>query len=106
MIDSTMKKILPFLKSMLKANYEVSYGVFLGYTLGLQAAGHTDDEYREMIQEKMELDAQQHAAYIAKKIKDNGLENHAFYFYLLPLNDAESEKKSVMEHVLEGDVDL
>ncbi len=36
----------------------------------------------------------------------NGLENHAFYFYLLPLNDAESEKKSVMEHVLEGDVDL
>ena len=89
-----------------KANYEVSYGVFLGYSLGLQSAGHTDDEYREMIQEKLELDAQQHAAYIAKKIKDNGLENHAFYFYLLPLNDAEAEKQAIMQHVLDGEVDL
>ena len=89
-----------------RSNYEVSYGVFLGYSLGLQTAGHTDDEVRQMIQEKMEQDAQAHAAYIAKKIKDNGLENHAFYFYLLPLNDAEAEKKSIMHHVLDGDVDL
>lgn len=89
-----------------RSNYEVSYGVFLGYSLGLQTAGHTDDEVRQMIQEKMEQDAQAHAAYIAKKIKDNGLENHAFYFYLLPLNDAEAEKKSIMQHVLDGDVDL
>ena len=89
-----------------RSNYEVSYGVFLGYSLGLQTAGHTDDEVRQLIQEKMEQDAQAHAAYIAKKIKDNGLENHAFYFYLLPLNDAEAEKKSIMQHVLDGDVDL
>ena len=89
-----------------KSNYEVSYGVFLGYSLGLQTAGHTDDEVREMIQEKMEQDAQAHAAYIAQKIKDNGLENHAFYFYLLPLNNAEAEKKTIMQHVLDGDVDL
>ena len=72
----------------------------------MRTAGHTDDEVRQMIQEKMEQDAQAHAAYIAKKIKDNGLENHAFYFYLLPLNDAEAEKKSIMQHVLDGDVDL
>ena len=43
---------------------------------------------------------------IPQKIKDCGLENHAFYFYLLPLNDAEAEKKSIMQHVLDGDVDL
>lgn len=42
---------------------------------------------------KLEQDAQQHAAYISQKIKDCGLENHAFYFYLLPLNDAETERK-------------
>ena len=56
--------------------------------------------------EKLEQDAQQHAAYISQKIKDCGLENHAFYFYLLPLNDAEAEKKTIMQHVLDGDVDL
>ena len=89
-----------------KSNYEVSYGVFLGYSLGINTTGHIDDEVREMIQEKMEQDAQAHASYIAQKIKDCGLENHAFYLYLLPLNDAEAEKKSIMQHVLDGDVDL
>lgn len=89
-----------------KANYETSYGVFLGYDLGILPSGRSDDELREIIKEKLELDAQEHAAYIAQKIKECGLENHAFYFYLLPLNDAESEKKTIMQHVLDGDVDL
>ena len=89
-----------------KTNYETSYGVFLSYDLGILPAGRTDDELREIIKEKLELDAKEHAEYIAQKIKDCGLENHAFYFYLLPLNDAESEKKTIMQHVLDGDVDL
>lgn len=89
-----------------KANYETSYGVFLGYDLGIITTGHTDDEVKEIIKEKMEQDAKAHADYIAQKIKDCGLENHAFYVYLLPLNDAENEKKTIMQHVLDGDVDL
>lgn len=89
-----------------KSNYETSYGVFLGYDLGIITTGHTDDEVKEIIKEKMEQDAKAHADYIAQKIKDCGLENHAFYFYLLPLNDAENEKKTIMQHVLDGDVDL
>lgn len=89
-----------------KASYETSYGVFLGYDLGIITTGHTDDEVKEIIKEKMEQDAKAHADYIAQKIKDCGLENHAFYFYLLPLNDAENEKKTIMQHVLDGDVDL
>ena len=72
----------------------------------VEAAAEGDDELLEIMQEKLEQDAQQHAAYISQKIKDCGLENHAFYFYLLPLNDAETEKKTIMQHVLDGDVDL
>ena len=75
--------------------------------------GTTEEQLKEAVeqsskkmQEKLEQDAQQHAAYISQKIKDCGLENHAFYFYLLPLNDAEAEKKTIMQHVLDGDVDL
>ena len=89
-----------------KTDYETSYGVFLGYTLGISPAGRTDEQFREDIKQKMELDVREHANYIAQKIRDNGLENHAFYFYTLPLNDAETEKKTVMQHVLDGDVDL
>ena len=89
-----------------KSKYSISYGVFLGYNFGILPSGRTDDELLEIIQEKLEQDAKEHAEYIAQKIKDNGLENHAFYFYLLPLNDAEAEKQTIMQHVLDGDVDL
>ena len=80
--------------------------MFLGYNFGILPSGRSDDELLEIVQEKLEQDAQAHAEYIAQKIKDCGLENHAFYFYLLPLNDAENEKKTIMQHVLDGDVDL
>lgn len=89
-----------------KAKYAISYGVFLGYNFGILPSGRSDDELLDIMQEKLEQDAQQHAAYISQKIKDCGLENHAFYFYLLPLNDAETEKKTIMQHVLDGDIDL
>lgn len=89
-----------------KSSYETSYGVFLGYDLGIITTDYSDDEVKEIIKEKMEQDAKAHADYITQKIKDCGLENHAFYFYLLPLNDAENEKKTIMQHVLDGDVDL
>ena len=80
--------------------------MFLEYNFGILPSGRSDDELLENVQEKLEQDAQEHTAYISQKIKDCGLENHAFYFYLLPLNDAENEKKTIMQHVLDGDVDL
>lgn len=89
-----------------RAKYAISYGIFLGYNFGILPSGRSDDELLDIMQEKLEQDAQQHAVYISQKIKDCGLENHAFYFYLLPLNDAEKEKKTIMQHVLNGDVDL
>ena len=89
-----------------KSKYAISYGVFLGYNFGILPSGRSDDELLEIVQAKLEQDAKEHAEYIAQKIKDCGLENHAFYLYLLPLNDAESEKKTIMKHVLDGDVDL
>ena len=30
----------------------------------------------------------------------------SFYFFIVPFNDAESDKKKVMEDVLKGDVNL
>lgn len=30
----------------------------------------------------------------------------SFYFYVLPFNDGETDKKDIMEAVLKGDVDL
>lgn len=85
--------------------YNTSYGVFLGYTLGL-GKDYPVHEYEELAEQKMQADIKRYIPYILQKIQDCGLEMHSFYIYVLPFNDAEEEKKSIMEAVLEGDVDL
>lgn len=85
--------------------YNTSYGVFLGYSLGL-GTDYPVHEYEELAEQKMQADIKRYIPYILKKIQDCGLGMHSFYIYVLPFNDAEAEKKSIMEAVLEGDVDL
>lgn len=86
--------------------YNTSYGIFLGYTLGLNPASYSIAEFPSIAEEKMQEDIKRNIDYILKKISDNGLGLHSFYFHVLPFNDAEEEKKSVMDAVLKGDVDL
>ena len=50
----------------------------------------------------MNMDIKTHAAYIVNKIKGEGLGNHSFYFYILPLNDADGEKISIMNGLMGG----
>lgn len=87
------------------SGYNTSYGVFLGYTLGL-GQDYPVHEYEELAEQKMQADIKRYIPYILQKIQDCGLGMHSFYIYVLPFNDAEEEKKSIMETVLEGDVDL
>ena len=53
---------------------------------------------------KMDLDIKAHVAYIKEKIKETNLGMHSFYFYILPFNDADDEKKNIMNVLLEGGV--
>lgn len=52
----------------------------------------------------MAYDIKQHAKYIAEKIRANHFSSHSFYFYILPFDYAEAEKKTIMENVMNGDV--
>lgn len=87
-------------------DYEIAYGVFLGYTLGIDPTGLSNDDYEDKVNKRLELDIKNHAAYIANKIQSKGLDEHSFYFYILPFDDAETDKKTIMEHIMKGDVTL
>jgi hypothetical protein len=52
----------------------------------------------------MKLDIRSHVSYIADKIKAARMERYSFYFYFLPLNDADREKQSIMQSILRGGV--
>lgn len=87
-------------------NYNTSYGIFLGYTIGLDPNQYSIAEFPGIVEEKMQEDIRRNIDYILQKISDNNLNLHSFYFYVLPFNDGETDKKDIMEAVLKGDVDL
>jgi len=76
--------------------------VFLGYSLGLDPNNYSTAAFGTEFMKKMDTDIKAHVAYIANKIKAENLGAHSFYFYILPFNDADKEKKSIMNTVLGG----
>lgn len=81
-----------------------AFGVFLGYSLGLDAKNYSNTDFRKELMRKMDMDIKAHVACIANKIKESNMETHSFYFYTLPFNDADGEKQSIMKVLLEGGV--
>ena len=77
-----------------------AYGVFLGYSLGLDPSTRGNIEFLRALDKKVECDIKNHASYIANKIKTLGLDSHSFYFYIVPFNDAEVDKKQIMENLM------
>jgi len=92
-------------KTAKRITVNTSYGVFLGYSLGL-GTDYPVAEFERIAEEKMQADIKQYIPHILQKITELGLGAHSFYFYVLPFQDAEENKKAIMEAVLEGDVDL
>ena len=78
--------------------------MFLGYSLGLNADNYSNEAFRKEIKRRMNKDVKAHSAYIVKKIKEENLSAHSFYFYILPFNDADGEKLSIMSDLLGGGV--
>ncbi len=103
-IDLLKAAIVPDQQGQPKG-FDTAYGLFLGYKLGLKAEGR-GPEFEELAQQKMLYDIKNHAAYIAQKIRGNHLDTHAFYVYVVPFNDADAEKKTIMEPVLNGEIIL
>ena len=83
-----------------------SYAVFLGYTIGLEPENYSPTEFPSVVEDKIVDDMRRHLPLIVEKIKENKLGIHSFYFYIVPFNDAEANKKAVMEDILKGDVNL
>jgi len=80
--------------------HDTAFGVFLGYSLGLDVDGYTSEQFRAELERKMKLDIKNHVTYIVDKIKAAKMERYSFYFYFLPFNKADGEKQSIMGSLL------
>ena len=98
--------ILPKEKGGKKTQRITSYAIFLGYTIGLIPENYTPDEFPAILEDKIVDDLRRHLHIILQRINDNHLGNKHFYFFIVPFNNAEEDKKKVMEDILKGDVNL
>lgn len=98
MLQKIISAIVPEPTSNVVSNN--AYGVFLGYSLGLDPSRRSNIEFLQALDKKMELDIKENVGYIVNKIKNLGLDSHSFYFYIVPFNNAEVDKKQIMENLM------
>lgn len=84
---------------------DMAFGVFLGYTLGLDSTGLSAPVFKKQALEKIRSDIETIKPHIVSKIRELGLDGYSFYFYVLPFNDAPSEKTRVIEEAFDGGVE-
>lgn len=83
---------------------DYAYGIFLGYTLGIDAASYSNLEFRKAVKDKMLSDISVIIPYIIDRINSMKLSNYSFYFYILPFNDADTDKHNIIRELLTGGV--
>lgn len=85
---------------------DISFGIFVGYSLGIDSSQFDTDTYRTKAMEQMKKDVEDIAPYISTQlakialIGKNNIGNHSFYF--MPFDDADKDKDTIMQNLLSG----
>ncbi len=96
-----------FLKEILIPNKsstprpDTSFGIFLGYSISLFGTESLNNTLLAAeITKRMQNDILGCIPYIQYKISKLSLTGHSFYFYVLPLIDAENDKDNIMNSAI------
>jgi hypothetical protein len=81
-----------------------AYGVFLGYTLDLNPEDYSRDEYTEAVVKRIEQDIDKALVRVHERITDLKMGSDSFYIYVLPFNDADGDKGSIINELIGGTV--
>ena len=62
-------------------------------------------QFKNHALEKIQSDIESIKPHIISKIRELDLDGYSFYFYVLPFNDAPSEKTRIIEDAFEGGIE-
>ena len=94
--DYIKELIIPS-KRDLSNSIDKAFGIFIGYSLGLNASEYSNSSYRLAMESKMKKDIQENMPHIASKISEKKLEAYSFYFYVLPFDDALTDRAAIIK---------
>lgn len=80
-------------------NVDNAFGIFLGYSIGIDASKYSNAEFRIAVNDKLNEDLDNIKIYIENKINDSDLQGYSFYFYVLPFNDASQDRAVIIQHL-------
>lgn len=84
-----------------------AFGIFLGYSIDIDANGYSNPAYRKAVTDKLAADitacVPDILSQIYKKQSDGSdLANFSFYFYTLPFNKADDDRRTIIERLVGG----
>lgn len=108
-LESFDESTTEFIKSLIipskrdaSVSIDKAFGIFLGYTLGVDATRYSNQEFRDAVNNKLKSDLDGIATYIEGKINNSGLVGYSFYFFALPFNDAAKDRASIIRKLKGG----
>jgi hypothetical protein len=79
-----------------------AFGIFLGYSIDdVDRAGKSVEQYQDDVVAQAASDIKANIAYIEQKITEHCLEGYSIYIYLLPFKDADTDKKEIVDRLLQ-----
>lgn len=91
-----IKSLIVPLKRDSTLNVDNAFGIFLGYTLDIDATMYSNAQFRDAVMQKLKADIQNIAPYIERKVNSFGLTGYSFYFYILPFNNAKEDRANII----------
>lgn len=80
-----------------------AFGVLIGYSINIDR--NVDNKtFVKNLKEQMIKDLQEQLPYIVTKINDLEMQNSSFYIYLMPFDNANNDKSTIMRNIVGGSV--
>ena len=88
-------ELVPEERKEVKAN--LSFGILLGYTANVDLSGLDYSQYNNALEKQIIADLTHLKSYISDLVQASGYEGYSFYVFVVPFNDADIEKKELIE---------
>jgi len=77
--------------------------MFVGYSLRLiENEGISPEDYQEKVVSQVKVDIDDALSYIDAEITKFGMSGCSFYIYILPFTDADTDKKTIFDKLLQS----
>ena len=99
--DRLESAILPS-ESNNNKNAITAFGMFIGYSLSnVDKKDLSASEYQDKVYDHLKMDIMNNSQYIEELINRHNLQGYPIYIYLLPFTDADTDKKNLMNRLLQ-----